>query len=283
MEENKKVENAVVETYADDLAGVIGDNESGMVKKIIEEQERNDTVDKKKSPGNKQNEFFLFLGIFLVLLSFVVIFLTSPLKKQITTVSVAPQYVPIIFTDKTDSVEVSGLKKEEIIQTILNKKNTTDFKTGEIEGIYLILDQKVLGFRKFLDLMKSNLDQTKIDFIGDNFLIGSTNENTRDLFVLLKMRSVADVFDPMRAWESKMFSDLHSLFETDLNAYTKYLLEKNFEDGVVQNKNARILYDKDGKIVMMYVYIKDDSLIITNSENAVVETIARLATSQVKK
>ena len=148
----------------------------------------------------------------------------------------------------------------------------------------------MLGFRKFLDLMEANLDQTKIDFIGDNFLVGSTNENDtslspadRNLFILLKMRSITDVFDPMRSWENKMFLDLHGLFGIDLNADTKYLLEKDFEDGIVQNKNARILYDKDGKVVLMYVYATDDSLIITNSEEAVAEVILRLASSQIKK
>jgi len=289
-EENKKVENAVVETYANDLAGVIGDNENGMVKKIIEEEEQNRTKEKKGSPENQRNKIFLFVGILLVILSFVAVSLVFIFRKQIFTVEVAPQYIPLIFTDKTEFKEISGLKKEEIVQTILNEKNTAEFKQGGIEGIFLTIDKKVLGFRKFLDLMEANLDQTKIDFIGDNFLVGSTNENDtslspadRNLFILLKMRSITDVFDPMRSWENKMFLDLHGLFGIDLNADTKYLLEKDFEDGIVQNKNARILYDKDGKVVLMYVYATDDSLIITNSEEAVAEVILRLASSQIKK
>ncbi len=282
-EENKKVENVVVETYANDLAGVIGDNENGMVKKIIEEEERNRTEEKKVSPENMQNKIFLSIGILLVILSFVAVSLVFVFRKQIFTMEVAPQYVPLIFTDKTEFKEISGLKKDEIVQTVVNEKNTAELKTGGVEGIYLSIDKKVLGFRKFLELMEANLDQTKIEFMGDNFLMGFTNSGERNLFILLKMRSVTDVFDPMRTWESKMFFDLHGLFGIDLNADTKYLLEKNFEDGIVQNKNARILYDKDGKIVMMYVYAEDDSLIITNSEGTVGEVKLRLASSQIKK
>ena len=97
------------------------------------------------------------------------------------------------------------------------------------------------------------------------------------------MRSIVDVFEPMKAWESKMFYDLHSFFGMNLNEDTKYLLEKSFEDGIIQNKNARILRDKDGNIVLMYIYAKEDSLIITNSETAVAEVMLRLASSQIKK
>lgn len=283
MEEKNKVKNVNVETYAEDMARVIGDNENGAVKKIIEEQEDYNTEDKKTSPESKKNKIFLFIGIFLVLLSFIAVSLVYLFKKEIFTVEVAPQYVPIIFTDQTSFKEISGLKKDEIAQTILNETNTAEFKSEGIEGIYLTVDKKVLGFRKFLELIEVNLNQTKIEFIDDNFLIGATNKEIRNPFILIRMRSIADVFDPMRVWESKMFYDLHGLFGVGINADTKYLLEKSFEDGIVQNKNARILYDKDGKIVMMYVYTEEDSLIITNSETAVSEVMLRLASSQIKK
>jgi hypothetical protein len=283
MEENNKVKNVAIETYADDLAKVVGDNESGIVKRIIEEEEKHNVENKKTSPENKTNKIFLFFGVFLVLLSFVAVSLVYLFKKEIFTVEIVPQYTSIIFTDKTGFKEISGLKKDEIIQTILNEVNTGELKEGGIEGIYLTENKKVLGFRKFFELMEANLDQAKIEFINDNFLIGAVNKENKNLFILLKMRSITDVFDPMRAWESKMFLDLHMLFGVDLNADTKYLLEKNFEDGIIQNKNARILYDKNGKIVMMYVYAEEDSLIIANSETTVGEVMLRLASSRVKK
>jgi hypothetical protein len=283
MEEKDKIKNVDVETFADDMAGVIGENENGAIKKIIEEEEKYNTEYEKVSPENKKNKIFLYVGILLVALSFGAVALVYLLRTEIFTVEVAPQYVPVVFTDKTEFKEIAGLSKDQVIQTILNEAKTADYKSGGLEGIYLTIDKKVIGFRKFLDLLEANLDRTKIEFIGDDFLIGSYNNDSKDVFVLLKMRSVVDVFDVMRAWEPKMFSDLHGLFGVDLNADTNYLLEKNFEDGIVQNKNARILYDNDGKVVLMYVFAEDDSLIITNSESAVAEVISRLDSSQIKK
>lgn len=296
-EENKK--NVTIETYADDMAKVVGSNEGGIIKKIIEEEEKHEAENKRVSPENRLNKIFLFIGIFFVLLSFGAVSLVYLFKKEILTVEVKPQYTPLIFIDKTQFKEISGLKKEEIAQTILNEVNTAEFKLGGIEGIYITENKKILGLRGFLSKIEANLDQEKIEFVGDNFLIGVTNDGNipkeeevnslgasfgaKNLFILLKMRSIADVFEPMRLWESKMFLDLHNLFGANLNIETKYLLEKDFEDGIIQNKNARILRNKDGKIVMMYVFAEEDSLVITNSENTVAEIMLRLASSKVKK
>ncbi len=282
-EENKKTKNVAIETFAEDMAKVVESNEIGIVKKILEEQEKNEASDKKESTKMPKSKVFFFLGIFFTVLAFVAVFSVYFFRKQIFTVEVKPQYAPIIFIDKTQFKEISGLKKDQITQTILNEANTAEFKSGGIEAIFPTADKQTLGFRAFLNSIEANLDQTKIEFIDDNFLIGATNKGGRGLFMLLKMRSIPDVFDVMRSWESKMFLDLHGMFGVNLNNDTKYLLTKDFEDGIIQNKNARILRDNDGKILMMYVYIGDDALIITNSEIATGEVMLRLASSKIKK
>jgi hypothetical protein len=104
-----------------------------------------------------------------------------------------------------------------------------------------------------------------------------------DLFILLKVRSFQDVFPVMKSWEAKMFSDFHGFFDIAISLDTNYLLKKDWEDGIVQNKNARILFDKDKKIIMMYVYVDDTSVVLADSEQAVHEIIDRLAASKVKK
>jgi hypothetical protein len=119
--------------------------------------------------------------------------------------------------------------------------------------------------------------------VNNNFLLGAVNGDTKDFFILLKMRSISDIFDSLRAWENKMFYDLHGFFGIDVSLQTNYLLTANFQDGIIGNKNARILYDKNNKIVMMYIFADDNSVIITNTENAAQEIMLRLAASQIKK
>jgi hypothetical protein len=266
------------------MAKVVSDSsENGIIKKVIEEQEKHEAESKKRFPENRRNKIFLTVGVILIALAFLAVALVFFFQKEIFTVEVKQSYLPIIFTDKTEFKEVLGFKKEAIVQTILNEANTSIFKTGGVEGIYLTEDKKVLGFRRFLDLLSANLDQKQITFINDNFLLGVNNKDEINLFLLLKMRSIADIFTPMRLWESKMFFDLHGLFGMDVNPETRYLLTKDFEDGIIQNKNARILRDMEGKIVLMYVFAEEDSLILANSEIAVREVMLRLASSTLKK
>lgn len=281
--EAKKVINATMETYADDLAKVVVDNENGLVKKIIDEEEKQKEEKEKKSPERQKNQFFLYTGISLIVASFIAVLLVFLFREKIFQVEVPPQYVPIIFTDKTEFKEVSGFKKEEIIQTILSEIENVELKNGGIEGIFLTIDKKIIGLRNFLTLIESNIDQTKLEFVSDNFLIGGVNKENKIPFILIKTRYISDIFDPMWNWENKMFFDIHKLFGLDINADTKYLLESSFEDGIIQNKNARILKDKDGKIVMMYVFADENSVIITNSELAVREIVMRLISSKIKK
>jgi hypothetical protein len=140
--------------------------------------------------------------------------------------------------------------------------------------------------REFMRIIKGNFTLDPLgntNVISDNFLMGTVKNTASDFFLLLKMRTTTDIFDNLRAWESTMFSDLHGFFGIDISADTNYLLTKGFTDGVIDNKNARILYDNNNNIVMMYIFADDNSVIITNSEVAAQQVILRIASSQIKQ
>ena len=108
---------------------------------------------------------------------------------------------------------MKGLDKDKIIQNILNEINATKVKKSGVEGLYLSSDKKILGLREFINLIKGNfVPGNDPFFINDNFLMGVVNGETKDFFILLKMRSTADIFDALRAWENKMFLDLYQFF-----------------------------------------------------------------------
>jgi len=77
-----------------------------------------------------------------------------------------------------------------------------------------------------------------------------------------------------------MFFDLSGFVGVDINVDTTYLLTKDFEDGIIGNKNARILYDMNSQPVLMYIFANDTSVLITSSEQAADEVILRLTKDQ---
>ncbi len=282
-DKDNKIKGKLVKTYAEDMAKVIEYNEGGLIKKIIHEQEAHELEKKNLSPDSGKNRAFLYISILLILLAVGILSSYVVLKKQISTVEVKPQFTPLVYVDGTSFSEVGGLTKEKVAQTVSNVVNNTKVATDDIEGIYLTENKRVVGLTRFIDMIKGSLVLDKIIFTSDNFMLGVVNKNTKDFFILLKVSSFTNSFPAFRSWESKMFNDLHRFFGYTINADTNYLNTKSFEDAIIENKNARVLYDKDGAIVLMYIFADDTSVVFADTEEAMKEVMIRLAASNTKK
>jgi len=301
MEKNNEInpantggaKNKVVQTYAEDMAKVIEDDKSGLVKKIIHEEEAHEIEKENISPESMKNKFLMIVGLFLLVLGFCTLFYFI-FTREIPTISVEEQFTPIIYNDKSTFLNVTDLKKAEIVQSVWNKVVETKVKSGGVEGIYLTQNKKIVGLRRFVALVGATfVPGSNQQFVGDNFMMGAVNtgadpaRSKGKFFILMRVRSISDIFVPMRAWEKKMFSDLHGFFGFDIAPATNYLLTKDFEDAIVENKNARILYgygsEEEKEIVMMYIFAGDNSLIIANDLDAAREIMGRLAASRIKE
>lgn len=297
MEENKIVDetkednSGLVRTYAEDMAKILEDDREGLVKKIIHGEEEHEKQKKELSPESKKNKTFMLVGSLLIVFSILILGYLVVLKKQVNTVTVEKQFVPIIFNDKSVFVEIDGMDKDQVVQTIVNSMDNTGVKLSGVKGIYLTENKQIVGLRRLITLLGSSFaPNSNPVFLSDNFMMGSvlmgeksSMGNIGDFFILLKVRSIFDVFDALRAWEGKMFFDLNKFFGVEISSETSYLLTKNFEDGVVGNKNARILYNKDGGIVLMYIFADENSVIITGSRSVAREIMLRLASSEKKQ
>lgn len=282
------------ETYAEDMAKTIAGDKEGLIKKILQEEEMHEVEKKNLSPESRKNQILMFFSISLVVAT-LAIFYFFLFKKDINTVEVKEPFTPLVFNDASDFIEVLGFNKDKIAQNVYSVAKSTNVKGGGVEGIYLTENKEVVGFTRFIALIKGSFLEVGIfsnrNSVNEHFLMGAVNnENlpsgvsgSKDFFILLQVRSITDVFESMHAWESKMFFDLHGFFGINISSGTSYLLTKNFEDSIVENKNARVLYDNNGEIAMMYIFADDTSIIITNTKNAAREIILRLAGGQIKK
>ena len=296
MEKENKLKNKNVETYARDMVKAIESDKGGLIKKIIHEEEKHEAEKINLSPKSRKNRLFMFISIMLIFLALTVLVFLAFFNESVNVVPITPQATSIIFTDQTDFKAIDGFSKDQIVETILNQINNTKIKAGGVEGIYLTENKKVIGFKRFITLIKNNLILEQ-NIISDNFLLGALNRGLKptsttagtarpakgDFFMLLKVRSFSDIFPVMLGWENKMLYDLSEFFGININSNTNYLFTKDWQDGIVENKNARILKDNNGKIVLMYIFVNDSSVIVTSSEMATKEVILRIASNQIKK
>jgi hypothetical protein len=69
------------------------------------------------------------------------------------------------------------------------------------------------------------------------------------------------------------------LYNINVAGENSYLLSKPFQDSVLKNQDARVLYDNQGQVVMLYLFVNnDDLIIIAKDESAVLEILNRLGT-----
>ncbi|MFA5827175.1 MAG: hypothetical protein WC839_01590 [Candidatus Paceibacterota bacterium] len=502
MEEDNKIKNKSIKTYTQDMVKALEGDKVGLIKKIIHEEEQHEAEKRNLSPESKKNKLLILMSSVFVALALVLIIFLTFFYKNNNSVFVTPEASSIIFNDQTDFAVIDGFSKDKIVEAVLNRVKNTKIKIGEVEGIYLTENKKVIDFNRFFTLVEGSLTVDQINSINNNFLLGvvnntglvkndinsffisknphtivapittpepvsvtptpvttiegkpmtlnssaffktgtaefidadakdkakvtignfldgvdfstskisvvgtysverpwikndeiaetrrklgmdilneiliekytpdeiskitiessargvsvkdthteeetkamtsselkdainstqgiqyyiqaktkpeivpvvvsavpvadTTNSDTTkidttvssttdsssnvtsslDFFILLKVKSLAEVFPTMVSWESKMFYDLKGFFNINLTPETEYLLTKEWVDDIVVNKNARVLYDDNGKVVLMYVYADDNSVIITNAGNAVREVVLRLNSSKVKK
>jgi hypothetical protein len=290
MDNETKLKSKSIETFTGDMVKVLEGDKGGLIKKIIQEEEQHEVETKNLSPKSKKNKFFMIISIILIILALGALIFIAFFKENPSIVSVDKQFSSMVFTDQTDFKTIDGLNGEKTINAVLKQANSTNVKIGGIDGIYLAENNKVVGLKRFNELIGGNLNSSQLKLFSDNFLIGAFNSglssispNIKDLFFLLKGNSFTDIFPVMRNWESKMLYDLHGFFNINITSDTNYLFTKDFEDGIIANKNARVLKDNNGKIVLMYVFTNDYYVIITNSEEATQEVALRLSSSQIKK
>ena len=273
--------NKIVETYAEDMAKVLGDNQVGLIKKIIHEEEMNEEMKKKLSPESTQNKLYMTFG-FLFLLIALLIWLSVLFKNEPAPIIVEENFTPLVTLDKSSFVDITSLSKNQSVNRILSQVKNSLVKDGDLEGIYLTSENKVLGLRDFSSLLENSLVYGETGVFGDNFLLGflkNQNQNS-SLFILIKVKSFQDSFSNMRNWEPKMYIDLGELFNLSGD---NYLLTEEWSDAFIENKNARILYDKEGSIVLTYVYIDDNSIVIATTKEVVGEVMNRIFSSKIKQ
>ena len=104
MDQNKEIKNKVVETYAEDMARVIGDNKGGLIKKIIHGEEEHEIMKRNLSPESKKNKLYMLFSILLVFLASMTLSYFI-LNTNVKTVPLESKPVPIIPAAKSKNAK----------------------------------------------------------------------------------------------------------------------------------------------------------------------------------
>lgn len=275
-EQENNSKNRDIETYAETMAHAAESARGADIKAIIEQESLYEDVKKQTSPELLKNKIFLGAGILLLVSAIALLGYFISTRGKSRAVDVLPQFVPAVFTEETAFIEVSELDRKEVGKEVVLEAQRGGGEERIFKGIYLTENEKVIGWADFLRIIESDFAEKSASF-GEGFLLGAVDSPEKDVFILLEARSFAEAFDAMKVWEEKIFSELYDFFGYALSEGNRYLLSKDFENTVVENKNSRVLYDEGGNPALLYVFSGERFVIIASSEEAVERVLAALS------
>jgi hypothetical protein len=283
IQQNKK-DVKVLRTYTSDMADAIRENEVSVIKIAMAEKEKRDMeAEYKKAKGTNFSKILLLIGG--VVLIIVAIFVASYIiqKKKVVPIPPASKIETFLPYDSESDIDVTKATNINNLSGII--KNGEETKPGMIEAFFLMkkVDDVSLTFtsKDFLSLIQTTMPGALIRSLTDKYLLGkysngnAVNVNDKSaMFLIFETTDYNQTYASMLEWEGTMLSDLFILF--NIPKPNNSLIGKPWNDIVVSNQDARVLYGENGEGILYYAFVNKNNFIITSSQEALKEVITRI-------
>ncbi|MES2213812.1 MAG: hypothetical protein V4465_00250 [Patescibacteria group bacterium] len=186
--------------------------------------------------------------------------------------------VPNKFLAYESIVNLNGLafKKDSLVEVVTAERMSNAAGTKQIElrrGD--AIDSPVMNTETFLALMESHAPSSLIRALDPLFMLGLTGSNPRHTFIIVKLDSFENAYPGMLNWEKDLPGDLLPLFASK-EVVSTIPEGQIWSDVTIQNKDARVLKDPSGQIVLIYSFFDNNRLVITDTESTLRTIITRL-------
>ena len=98
-------------------------------------------------------------------------------------------------------------------------------------------------------------------------MLGVLEKQTPKPFLLIKLDSFEQAYPGMLEWEKDIKDDLLPLFANDEKVLA-IPADKTFDDLTISNKGTRVLRDSERNAVLIYTFIDNNMLLITDNEDS---------------
>jgi hypothetical protein len=289
---NKNEKNPkTLRTYLSDMADVVRENEISVIKVALEEQKARERGDYylKIEESPKKKILFVVGGIIIILIALAIsYFAIEKAKEKNTPKEAIRQIEALISYDYQAVIDLSNITNKSDLISLLDKELEKIASRESIKTIFL--NQTINGnttnvsLRSFLSLMKTSMPGQLSRSFKEEYMVGSyipiSAYEKPHLFLIIGIKDYNQSYAGMLEWEKTMVDDLFSIFHIDVSGENKELFEKPWKDIILKNKDARILYTKDGTDILFYLFYDKNNLIITDNQEALKEIIERFLIKQ---
>lgn len=198
-------------------------------------------------------------------------------QKQIEQLAArSPQ--PLI---RADVEKIIIYQKDDFLKDIIQKK----IKIPQLSAhfTYFPIKEEMDGRTKFLNgseffqASKINIPfEINVNLIAP-FTFGVIDTlGQNEILILSRLKDFERTFAALLLWEKEMLEDLTPLLPADKNLIAE---ENVFKDKVIENNDARIIYNLENKPILAYAIFNKNILVIASSETALEAALEKLIIS----
>lgn len=276
-----------IRTFAADIADIMRKEKGSVIKIALAEQERRQAYKQEKDPTSTRNLLVILFGVVFIVAG-ILIFVYTIINRNEPIPIVVPVGIPsLIYSENQTQTDLTELTRGKLFSAIHSAVGASFAENETITNI-VVTSQTSLGRSPvsvpiLFNKLGVKAPERILNSLTGQFMLGVYKiEDKGNLFLILKVKDFNESFSAMNEWEISIANDLVRLFQIDPNAFTGDIFLEEFRSGVTFNKEARNLFDKDGRLVLSYVYLDRNTILITNHMPSVEEIVKRINSQSIK-
>ena len=180
----------------------------------------------------------------------------------------------ILRSNRSISIDLDTFSEDNFYAAIAEARTSGNYTKG-ISGIDVRSKTSKLAItpQDFIDKMGWSMPGALARSISDQFLAGLYGDGKgAEFFIIFKVDDYGIAFRDMLSWENEMPKDFSEIIKLNPASTTDY----QFKDVIVKNKDAREFSGASGKALLIYTFINQNTILITESEGAMTNLINSL-------
>jgi hypothetical protein len=193
--------------------------------------------------------------------------------KRMAPPAVAVPISRLIPSAQSVDIDSTALNRRALIDAITSEQTTT-LPNGDVKHVVLrtnvVLDGVPTGettltsTSELFRILETKAPGHLVRSFQDTFMLGMLESNPASVFMIIKLASFENTFSGMLSWEKDIARDIGPIFAT-WGVMQTNTSASVFQDVIVRNKDVRILYDESGALLLLYTYLDNNTLIITDN------------------
>lgn len=267
---------------------------------LAEQKKKQEYTQIEELVDNSKSKKWLFLAISLILVfAGVGAFYFNNIKEKIAqTQEKPPEITALIASDHFTEFNLGVSVNKDTMFSLSKTITEIELPSNSIENIHITKNitpsekgkevKRVATSKEFLSLLAPKAPGALIRSLKPEYMLGIHSSEGSHPFLILKTKSYENAFAGMLAWEKNLGKDLEQSFFLDggtddqgvINEGQSFAGKKEFEDILVKNKDARVLRNFDGRIVLIYSIPDKETILITVDMETLAELFDRVIRSR---